>query len=834
MRCVALLLCLLPSLVLAYHPGTNVTRGIYLPPGPLMSSGHWTAYDQGFSFTEETARWGRASIKCGPLGPGAEGVGASQDVKVDQVAPAPLKIAGWSKAEDVVGADKAWNYSVYADVRCADGSSIYMQVATFSGGTHDWEYAETIVEPQAPVTTVALYVFLRRATGTVWFDDIFLGPVDGPNLVKNPGFEPEDRVDRAARDAMLHTLQDLNVNALHIYLPGSPAYWQGRDGQGNATVRDFLRLMADHQTGVWLTTGGPQMPGFADADDPNFPQYACVNGPWGEAWVKTLSLAAGYDFAGISLVPDEYNWLYHSLKDAYSKHSDPRVAEFYQKLPAMCDCPVCRELYRQKFGAEMPELPPDTTFPAPTEAYRSYLRLRYDSTTEWLRRGAAAVHAANPDLLADSLICVTPICSDHWWGPGIAWDRLGETGMDVPTTDPYIQLHNYLGDSTHWYVTETAAHLTAATPQRQCGIVLEASRLYREYREIDPVEAYGSALSAVCHGAKELAWWYYTNLTGESRVTDRPELYYACLKGLYGLLKQADSWLGGLRPYQPVAVLYSRASDDWWRFYSTPEPAAFLQPPVHDPRHASVAQKEVLYYLFRRGVPTDLYYLESVTAQQLRDYRTLVVPFPLAVSDQQADLLGQLARHGKSVIIVAQQGLLDEFGAQRDRPALSEMVQGAEGLDGRQLGQGRVWFLPDDFGYRLVAHRDNQKRTRAERIQPDPIAAEPAAIFDEVLSAAGRGQPWILEQLPAGDLEATALTNAQGDLVVLTTNWTDTPQRCRLRLPRVGGRKLYGFRLGPQGQCVRDSVDLTPRAQDYVGDVDLGPQEACLWRMPVR
>lgn len=415
-------------------------------------------------------------------------------MKIGQNVLAPLQIAGWSKAERVVGAERASNYSVYADLRCADGSSIYMQVATFSGGTHDWEYAETILEPTAPILTVAVYVFLRQATGTVWFHDIFVGPVDGTNLLRNPGFEPEDRTDREGRDRMLAALADLNINALHIYLPGSPACWQARDGQGNPTVREFLKLMADRQTGVWLTTGGPEIPGFADAADPGFPQYACINGPWGEAWVKTLGLAAQYDFAGISLVPDEYNWLYHALKERCSKHPAPRVAEFYEKLPAMCDCPVCRSLYRQRFGAEMPELPADTTFPAQTEAYRNYLRLRSESTTDWLRRGASADPTANRGLLADSLICVTPICSDDWWGPGIAWDRLGETSMDFPTTDPYIQLHNYLGDSTHWYVTETAAHLTAATPERQCGLVLEASRLCPQYREIDPVEAYGSAL----------------------------------------------------------------------------------------------------------------------------------------------------------------------------------------------------------------------------------------------------------------------------------------------------------------------------------------------------
>jgi hypothetical protein len=233
-------------------------------------------------------------------------------------------------------------------------------------------------------------------------------------------------------------------------------------------------------------------------------------------------------------------------------------------------------------------------------------------------------------------------------------------------------------------------------------------------------------------------------------------------------------------------------------------------------------------------VPVDLHYLESATEQQLTGYQTIVVPFPLAISDAQAALLGKLARAGRSIVALAQTGRLDEEGAVRQRPALSGLLRSAEGSDGQRVGKGRVWFLPDDFGYGLVANRANQQRTRAERIQPDPIAMDRAAAFDGVLAAACGREPWVLQGLSDTDVEATALTNAQGDLVVLTVNWASTPLRCRLHLPRVGGPRLYGFRLGPDGRCVRDSADLAAVGGGYVGDVDLGPQEACLWRLPAR
>ena len=53
---------------------------------------------------------------------------------------------------------------------------------------------------------------------------------------------------------------------------------------------------------------------------------------------------------------------------------------------------------------------------------------------------------------------------------------------------------------------------------------------------------------------------------------------------------------------------------------------------------------ELLYLLFRTGVPTTLYYLDSVGKQELADHQTIVVPLPLAVSDAKAALLEELAR----------------------------------------------------------------------------------------------------------------------------------------------------------------------------------------------
>lgn len=881
-------LCLLlgVSVAVAWTPPTHITRGIYCPPGLLMSTGFWSPYGTAPTFAEDVAHSGRASLRATNAGGPGSGSGFSQEVKIGQTAPAPIKIAGWAKTEGVGGSGKAWTCSVYLDLTCTDGTPIYGAQAAFPAGTHDWEYSETILKPEKPVASARVYAFLRDQPGTAYFDDLFVGPEGGPNLLKNPGFEPGDRSDVEGRKQFLATLKDLNLNAVHTYLSGDVRYWQGTDGQGNALVRDLLKTAADHGLGVWLTLGHPALPTFKTAEDPNFPQYECVNGPWGQRWTESLAAAAAYDFAGLSLVPDEYNWLYYGLQERYAKHPDPKVVEFYQQLPAMCACPVCQDAYRRQFGAAMPELPKGTSFPQQAPAFRQYLRFRYDSTTAWIKRSAAAVQAANPRLRADSLLCVTPVCSDFWWGPGVAWDRLGETGMDFPTTDPYLLLHNYLGDSTHWYVTETAAHLTAATPKRQCGIVLEASRLRTEDRELWPVEIYGSALSAVSHGARELAWWHLSHITDQSHTTDHAPLSYACVKGVYSLLKQADPWLGGLKPYRGVALLYSRASDDWWRFYSQPQLADFLVTAVPAglaedartlPRYASMAQRAVLYTLLQRGVPTDLYYLDNVVEGQLQGYDTIVVPFPLALSDGQAALLANLAQGGKTVLVLSQLGVLDEEGSPRATPALQKLagvrelsggltsgpVQGTSQvhlgsetfstaekvtLDPKTaqplarvagqpavwtsaVGKGKVVFFAGTYAWDLAVSHATKRGERTARVRPDPPNPQHVALFESALQASATA-PWRPWLNPSGkDTEVTLLNNDRNDLVLLTTNWENEPAALSVRLPLVGKGQLVGYGVKAEGSCGPRQLKLARERQAFRASLKLEPQEACLWRM---
>ena len=624
---------------------SNVTRGVYVHSRDLMAGHVWSDYGGGFEFVTDDPHSGATCLKV-VNEPGAEGGGAGQSVTINQPEAAPLKIAGWSRAEEVSGDEIGWQYSIYVDLRYADGESWPMKIAAFERGTHDWQYSETIIEPEKPVASARLYVFVRNISGTAWFDDLFFGPIDGDNLLKVPGFEGNAIDDFAPRQEVLGNLDAMHCNAIHTYI-GVPT-----NERSDEALREMLAAVAERGYGV-VETPHVAYGTFKDADDPAFPSYACVNNDWGDRWVEACSAMAQYPFMGVSVVPDEYNWSTGRLKQAYANNADERVKDFYANLSTYCPCEACQERFQAMYGMPLPEMGEWSRIPEQSEAYRNFIDFRYQCTTDLIGRAVDAVHAGPYETAADSLICVSPICSDYRLGTGVAWDMVGYgTDIDYPTTDPYILLHNYLGDSTHWYVTETAMHLTGSTPKRQCGIVLEAGHLRAEHRPLLPVEIYGSALSSVARGAKEIGFFHYVHLMQKTEAGQtQGDSAFDSVQGCYDLLERIDPWLEGAEPVKRVALLYSRASDEYFSYYTRGEPNMdVLTHPTEDPRYPFLAQKEVLYYLLRAGVPTDLYFLDKVSADELGDYDTVVVPFPFAISQEKAAMLEGLAEAGKTPV----------------------------------------------------------------------------------------------------------------------------------------------------------------------------------------
>ena len=145
----------------------------------------WNAYSSGYSKDAE-AHGGSSSLKASATATSIV-AGGYQVVRFgeSQANNRTLKVSGWSRAEAVSGiADD--DYSIYVDITYEDGSHLWGQTARFDAGTHDWQYAQKIIELEKPVAELYVYCLFRHHTGTAWFDDIAivetsqaLPPLDG-------------------------------------------------------------------------------------------------------------------------------------------------------------------------------------------------------------------------------------------------------------------------------------------------------------------------------------------------------------------------------------------------------------------------------------------------------------------------------------------------------------------------------------------------------------------------------------------------------------------------------------------------------------------------------
>lgn len=153
---------------------------------------HWRGYVKGFDYDTSGAHAVTGSrsvhIRNDSL---SDFRGVTVHIELQQSSPEPLELSGWSKCIGVSGEENN-DYALYADIRYTDGTPLYGRTATFSTGTHDWEFSSTVIEPEKPIASISLYALFRRHTGEVWFDQLALRPWQQPS---NTAFR---------RDAVLH------------------------------------------------------------------------------------------------------------------------------------------------------------------------------------------------------------------------------------------------------------------------------------------------------------------------------------------------------------------------------------------------------------------------------------------------------------------------------------------------------------------------------------------------------------------------------------------------------------------------------------------------------
>lgn len=831
-------------------PAAELVRGIYCNPGPALSNRVWGGYGDGYEVDSGEKHSGKTSYKC-VNHTDADAHGGVQRVEFDQSELRPLVVAGWAKLEGVTGGADYHN-SVYLDLRLKNGKAWPMKIAAFDPAKSGWQYVERIYTPPAPLASAQVYFFLRERRGTAWFDDLYVGEIiddkgtRSENLLRDPGMEGETPGGTSYRREFFGKLTALGCNAFHFYKHVAWAKVMNNDPTqplGPVPPPDPTDPTADfiadaHKRGfkVWVTVG-LGLPKITSPKSPEFPFYPCVNNRWGLAYTRAIAYLAQYGFDGIGMVPDEWNYHNGAVK-RWAKHPNPEVARFYAGLPWFCDCPVCRKKFKQQTGRSLPDL--KHPWQTPTPVWAEFMRFRYASTAGWIRRSVEAAKKVKPDLVTDTMICVLPVCSDNRRETGAAWDLVGiRSGLDCLQTDPYILLHNYLGDSTHYYPTETAIHLAAANWKGTAGVTLEACRLRDTYRAKLPAEVYGAALSCLAHGATEFFWWHLNYLTGHSKFVS-PETASRRVTAVYKVMTAMKDDLRNAEPPGEVLVVYSRASEDTWHWLAgLPQQYRNADTPLGDilgkspnPRRGFLAHRNVLYALLRRGVPFQTTFLDNPNPRRLRVAKVLLVPFPFSLTEAQVQLLERQARERKTVVLFSELSPVDENGQPVIPPRLHRLLGSPPaspggGIRTARLGAGRVVFLGRDAAMSLFRPQEPVKDRKT--VVPLPsFVAHPAAVMDRVLTEALGHSPSLFADPPPVDVEAALLTGGKAPLLLLI-NWAAAqPAQVSLRRDCLQGAvRAAGY--GILGDATVKVVSYDCARDPWT--VDLAPQEARLLRL---
>lgn len=157
----------------------------------------WFPWQNGYRIASQSGRNGSHAAYCNV---GNEQRGIGQTVDLNQSAPTPVVVSGWSRAHQVNGGRDS-GYAIYVDVIYSDGEPLWGQNAPFDTGTHDWLLERVTIFPTKPIQRVSVYGLFRGHTGEVWFDDFAAYELGGADVTTFDGLPVESNVSVASRES---------------------------------------------------------------------------------------------------------------------------------------------------------------------------------------------------------------------------------------------------------------------------------------------------------------------------------------------------------------------------------------------------------------------------------------------------------------------------------------------------------------------------------------------------------------------------------------------------------------------------------------------------------
>jgi len=401
------------------------------------------------------------------------------------------------------------------------------------------------------------------------------------------------------------------------------------------------------------------------------------------------------------------------------------------------DDPV-RLAFQQRFGpgADLPE-----SIWQDTVDYKRWTLYCYEQLAARFRRYRDAVRKVNPKCETFAIIGSHAVSSNNRMTYCLAYDVIG-----------HLADLDYLG--TDYQEAETRVWAASARNRRAA-------------MEIFVPPSAREGIQAALQGARLLAWYRYNYIDIQKSADHRRrELAFLAALERWGVTRA--------RTPRALAVLASRASEDWW---DNDHGTNWLgSNPVA--KQGFWTARLVNQFLNAHGYPHDLYYLDQPESlKEIGQYKVLFLPFPYSASKAAAEALEKAHAAGARLLIAQRLGEVDEVGANHDRPILSGLIR--KGRD-----DGSVVYLPRNF---------------IEWETEPAFAAEFAQALDDVL---GEAKPLLLHKHGC-NVEAYLAESGPREKFLTLINWQDAEADIEVGLPLPEGayRILTLAASAPADEC---------------------------------
>jgi hypothetical protein len=244
-------------------------------------------------------------------------------------------------------------------------------------------------------------------------------------------------------------------------------------------------------------------------------------------------------------------------------------------------------------------------------------------------------------------------------GYGIAYDVIGASGsIDELSSNPYWSKNSYLG---HYYFSNETKKLVGANYNRKATVTLQTTPNFDNIGYENPIMLYGPTFSSLMHGISGINY-YKQDYLYDRGLTESGKR----VKNIFSLITYLEQL--GINEFsieKDVALLYSRASEDWWQL----KHKAIANKAVE----AHLTQNAVMEVLFKESIPFELYYLDQPSLlKNLDDYKLVILPFPYSISHESHALINKLVSKGKKVLAINANGEVDEVGNMHSTPLLND------------------------------------------------------------------------------------------------------------------------------------------------------------------